>query len=182
MNGYERGWKIWNFKFEIFNLRSSAFICGFILLCSLCSAQSKKLIEFGWDEPDTAYMRQHIATMEQTPFDGCVYHAKYDKPDGSKGDFLWECWGTKTFTEKDFATALADLKATQFKKFSHNFLRFNVCPGDVDWFDDFAPILANAKLAAMLAREGKSAGVLFDIEQYNAHPFEFAKQKHAKDK
>jgi len=52
----------------------------------------------------------------------------------------------------------------------------------VDWFDDFAPILANAELAAMMAKEGKSAGVLFDIEQYNSHPFEYAKQKHAKEK
>lgn len=25
----------------------------------------KRLIEFGWDEPDTAFMRQHIAEMER---------------------------------------------------------------------------------------------------------------------
>jgi hypothetical protein len=155
-----------------------------LLLTAWCSAQSsaKKLIEFGWDEPDTAYMRQHIAAMEQTPFDGCVYHIKYDKPDGSKGDFLWECWGSKRFEEKDVASALADLKATSFSTFTRNFLRFNVCPGDVDWFDDFSAILANATLAASLAKEGKSAGLLFDIEQYNSHLFEYSKQKQAKDK
>ena len=183
MNADERRLKICNPRFHVFNLRLSAFICGFIFLASFSSAQNKKLIEFGWDEPDTAYLRQHIAAMEQTPFDGCVYHVKYDKPDGSKGDFLWECWGKRTFTADDLTSARADLKATELKKFTHNFLRFNVCPGDVDWFDDdFAPILANAKLAAQLAKEGKSAGVLFDIEQYNSHPFEYAKQKHAKEK
>src|SRR3954451_1301335 len=29
----------------------------------------KKVIEFGWDEPDTAFLRKHIARMERTPFD-----------------------------------------------------------------------------------------------------------------
>lgn len=27
-------------------------------------AVAKKLIEFGWDEPDTAFMRKHIAQMD----------------------------------------------------------------------------------------------------------------------
>jgi APA family basic amino acid/polyamine antiporter len=35
---------------------------------------ARKLIELGWDEPDTAFLRQHIIEMEATPFDGCVYH------------------------------------------------------------------------------------------------------------
>src|SRR5689334_1414081 len=35
----------------------------------------KRLIEFGWDEPDTAFMKKHIGEMEKTPFDGCVFHA-----------------------------------------------------------------------------------------------------------
>ena len=33
---------------------------------------SKKLIEFGWDEPDTAFMRKHAAQMDATPFDATV--------------------------------------------------------------------------------------------------------------
>ena len=35
--------------------------------------REKKLIEFGWDEPDTAFLRAHLGEMEKTPFDGCVY-------------------------------------------------------------------------------------------------------------
>ena len=34
----------------------------------------KRLIEFGWDEPDTAFLRGHLAELERTPFDGCVFH------------------------------------------------------------------------------------------------------------
>ncbi len=36
-------------------------------------AAGKKLIEFGWDEPDTAFMREQDAEMERSPFDGCGY-------------------------------------------------------------------------------------------------------------
>src|SRR5690242_19773114 len=98
MNTDEHRCRIWNFRFQILHLCLSVFICG-----SACFGQTKKLIEFGWDEPDTAYLRQHIAVMEQTPFDGCVYHLSYDKPDGKRGDFLGECWGKKSFTRENFA-------------------------------------------------------------------------------
>ena len=38
------------------------------------AAPAKKLIEFGWDEPDTGFLRRHRAQLERTPFDGCVFH------------------------------------------------------------------------------------------------------------
>src|SRR2546421_8577952 len=138
------------------------------------SAPAKKLIEFGWDEPDTTFLRQHIAEMEQTPFDGCVFHVP--------GDFLWLCWGKRTITETELRPAIEDLKHTPLKKFTHNFLRFNVAPGDVDCYDDFSAIVNNAKLAAHIAKEGRAAGVLFDIEQYNSHLFDYSRARDAKTK
>ncbi|MEO6434951.1 MAG: hypothetical protein ABIP55_04215, partial [Tepidisphaeraceae bacterium] len=136
--------------------------------------KKKKLIEFGWDEPDTVFLRRHHMTMEKTPFDGCVFHLP--------GDFLWQSWCKRTFTEAELAGALDDLRHTPTGKLTHNFLRFNVAPGEVDWFDDFSPVLANARLAARFAREGKAAGVLFDIEQYNFQLFDFRKQRDTKTK
>src|SRR5687768_11462191 len=127
-----------------------------VVICVLCPAavaqseSRKKLIEFGWDEPTTAFMRQHIAEMERTPFDGCVFHLNQD--------FLWQCWSKRAFTEAGLKQPIEDLKSTPFKKFTHNLLRFNVTPGDVDWFDDFSPIVNNARLAAKVAREGQAAG------------------------
>jgi hypothetical protein len=112
--------------------------------------------------------------MEKTPFDGTVFHVP--------GDFLWQCWGKRTFTEAELQPAVEDLKHTPLKKFTHNFLRFNVAPGDVDWFDDFSPVLSNAKLAAKIAKAGKAAGVLFDIEQYNSPLFDYRKARDAKTK
>src|SRR5215212_746052 len=154
-------------------------LCGLALLTSLASAQTqptKKLIEFGWDEPDTAFMRKHIATMEQSPFDGTVFHLNQD--------FLWQSWSKRAFTEAELQQSIDDLKNTPITKFKHNLLRFNVTPGDVDWFDDFTPIINNAKLAAKIAREGKAAGLMFDIEQYNdkMKPFDYSKQRDAKTK
>lgn len=147
--------------------------------------KEKKLIEFGWDEPDTAFLREHIAKMEQTPFDGCVFHANYTKPDGkNSGSFLWECWSKRAFKESELQASLDDLKQTKLNRFKHSFLRFNTAPGDVDWFDDagFAAVVNNARLAAKVAKEGGVKGILFDVEDYNAPLWECGKQKDAKTK
>ncbi len=161
---------------------------GLLVLPGLCSAEDakaptapvKKLIEFGWDEPDTSFLRQHIGTMEQTPFDGCVFHVLSTDGQGRRENFTWLCWSKRAFTEAELKSARDDLKALSVQRFTHNFLRFNTAPGDLDWFDDHAAILTNARLAATLAREGKCAGVLFDVEEYQGGLFTFAKQRAAK--
>jgi hypothetical protein len=142
----------------------------------------KYLIEFGWDEPTPAFMRKHVAEMEQTPFDGTVYHVLYQNPDGTTANFMNACWGTRAFTDAELQNAIDDLRATPFKRFHHNFLRFNVLPGTVDWFDDFGAIETNARHAARIARAGGGAGVLFDIEQYEFHLFNYSNQRDAKTK
>jgi hypothetical protein len=164
-------------------------VAGLVLLAPLARAEDrpqKKLIEFGWDEPDEAFLRQYIAEMERnTTFDGCVFHVNYAKAGGGRASFMWETWSTRAFTDAELAPALADLKSTPFARMKHNFLRFNVTPGDVDWFDDkgFEAVLNNAKLAARVAKEsGASDGVLFDIEQYNTPLFHYTKLKEAKPK
>jgi hypothetical protein len=157
-----------------------------ILLPALCAtapgqgpgpAEAAKLIEFGWDEPDTAFMRQHLREMEKTPFDGCVFHLNYPRPDGSTGNFTWECWSTRTFTREELWHAVEDLRALDSPTFTENFLRFNVSPGDVDWFEEFGPILANARLAGEIAKAGRCPGILFDIETYNAEIWRYASLK-----
>jgi hypothetical protein len=122
-------------------------------------------------------MRRHIAQMEQAPFDGVVFHVANTTSENKPGNFLWEAWGRRAFTDAELAPALADLKATPFQRFTHNFLRFNTSPGDVDWFDDFSAILANARLAGHIAGAGGARGILFDTEQYHAPLFEYRKQR-----
>lgn len=162
--------------------------CGWLLSYLLATnlaaaqAQAKKLIEFGWDEPDTAFLRRHLAEMSQTPFDGCVFHANYERADGRKGSFTWDSWSTNAFTEADLKQAFADLKGLRAARFQQNFLRFNTTPANLDWFDDHTAVLSNCRLAARLAKAGKCPGLLFDIEQYNAPLFDYRKQRDAKTK
>jgi len=66
--------------------------------------------------------------MEQTPFDGCVFHIK--------GDMVWQTWGARAFGDADVRQGVEDLRATPFKRFTHNFLRLNTAPAKLDWFDD----------------------------------------------
>jgi len=161
---------------------------GWLLSCpfaaDLAAAQSetKKLIEFGWDEPDTGFLRQHLEEMEKTPFDGCVFHADFERADGRKGSFTWDSWSTNAFTEADLKKPFDDLKALRPSRFKHSFLRFNTTPANLDWFDDHSAVLNNARLAARLARAGQCPGLLFDIEQYNAPLFDYRKQRDAKTK
>ena len=142
----------------------------------------KKLIEFGWDEPDTAFLRQHIEEIEKTPFDGCVFHVLATDSQGKQENFTWLCWGRRAFSAAELEAPLDDLRATTFRRFTHNFLRLNTAPGDLDWFDDHAAILNNCRLAARVAREGKCAGILFDVEEYQGRLFTFSKQRDAATK
>ena len=59
-------------------------------------------------------------------------------------------------------------------RFRHNFLRFNTTPADLDWFDDHAAVIANARLAARLARAGRCRGILLDTEQYEGKLFDYS--------
>jgi hypothetical protein len=135
----------------------------------------KKLLQWGWDEPDTAYLRAHLPEMETSPFDGCMFGVRYG-PGGKGGSFTWQAWGRRAFTREDLADAFADLRALRPERFTELFLRVNVTPGDVGWFQDFEPVLANLRLAAELARAGRARGVLLDVEQYQGPLFDFRRQ------
>ncbi len=138
----------------------------------------KKLIEWGWDEPDTAFLRAHIAQMERTPFDGCVYHAIARTPAGPL-NLTWRAWGRRALSEEELRQAADDLRATRLARFRSNFLRFNVTPADLDWYDDHQAVFQNARLAARLARLGRGAGIALDTEQYEGKLFEYARQRDA---
>jgi hypothetical protein len=114
--------------------------------------------------------------MERFPFDGLVFHAT----SGKGANLAWEVWGSKRFTPDDFKQAVADLKATKFSRFTDRFLRVNVTPAKVDWFDDdaWACVVNNFGVAAQVAREGRCKGFMFDTEQYEGVTvFDYRKQK-----
>lgn len=163
--------------------RALAVLVSCLPLAGLCAGTSgKQLIEFGWDEPDTAFLREHITEMEKLPFDGCVFHAITKDEEGKSSNFSWTGWGSHSYDKSDLTEAFADLRAIRWGHFNRNFLRFNVTPGDVDWFQDFGAVLNNARLAAQLARTGRGCGILLDVEPYDAPLFDFRKQKNPGEK
>jgi tRNA A58 N-methylase Trm61 len=142
--------------------------------------RGKRVIEWGWDEPDTKFMRENIESMEQLPFDGLVFHVNSSKG----GNMVWEMWGTRRFERDEFDHAIDDLKATPFRRLADRFVRVNVTPGTVDWFDDaaWATVLNNFSVAAQVARDGRTRGFMFDVEQYNSALFDYRKQPHRESK
>ena len=143
-------------------------------------AAKKKVIEWGWDEPDTKFIRENVEKMEQLPFDGLIFHVNSSKG----GSFVWEMWGSRKFELEEFQHSIDNLKATAFRRLADRFLRVNVTPGEVDWFDDgqWAVVLNNFAVAARIANSGGCKGFMFDVEQYNAGLFHYPKQKHQADK
>jgi hypothetical protein len=147
---------------------------------AVAEAKTKYLIECGWDEPNPAFMRAHMAQLEASPFDGCVYHVGGDMGGGQMGAFTWNAWGKKTFPASELAEDLANLQATRFGRFNRNFLRFSNSPGDIDWFDDYASVLSNLRLAASVARRGGTTGIFLDTENYKGKIFAYPAQRHRK--
>jgi hypothetical protein len=142
--------------------------------------RSKKVIQWGFDEPSTQFMRENIESMEQFPFDGVIFHAM-----STKGEKIHrEMWGNRKFEFAEFEHAVADLKATPFKSFTDRFLRVNVQPGSVDWFDDeaWAVVLQNSTIAARIAKQGNCKGFMFDTESYVTKLFKYSEQPHRSEK
>jgi len=139
-------------------------------------AVRKKVIEWGWDEPDTKFMRENIAKMEEAPFDGVVFHAM----SGSGVNLSWEVWGNRKFEIAEFKQAIEDLRGTKFQRFTDRFLRVNITPAHIDWFDDaaWANVANNFGVAAHVAKKGRCKGFMFDTEQYEGvTEFDYREQK-----
>jgi hypothetical protein len=82
---------------------SSRHVFLLAVVAGIChsAAAPKKLIEFGWDEPSPEFMRKHVRELEQTPFDGCVFHKKHL----SAGFGIWmdKDWRKRGWDTNDFS-------------------------------------------------------------------------------
>ena len=155
------------------------------------SPRKKKLIEYGVDYPSIEYTKRHIHKMEQAPFDGVVLRWSADI-DGKSIDCTHTFFRKAKFPPQAVRTAVDDLKATPFHRFTDNFLNLRIIPGAPpnspdyhgDWFDDelWQFIVHNAKAAATVAKEGGLKGILLDTEAYHGNPWNYTVQKHHEDK
>lgn len=154
-----------------------------MLSFGLVNAQAdngKKLIEWGWDEPNPKFMRENAAKMDTMPFDGFVFHIETN----SGLNASWKSWSAQRLDYDQFSNALTDLKTAHFDKLTDRFLRLNVTPGTVDWFDEdqWDALRDNSAVLARIAYETQSKGFMLDLEQYEGLVFDYRKLKYASTK
>jgi hypothetical protein len=144
----------------------------------LCAAPlappGKKLIEYGWDVPTPAQMREELPAMEKRPFDGLIFRLS-----GGHNAFV-----TKPLEPAKFEEDERILRDLQFTSFRDNFvLIWGSPPAEFDWFDDaqWHTIEANAELLVGIAQAGRVRGICFDPEPYDFSLWDYAKQPKAKD-
>lgn len=127
------------------------------------------LIEWGWDEPDQAFLKAHIRAMELKPFDGVVLHLTVPDLPSHLGNFSWHIAHVRYEWDQVWPAA-EELKAVPFRRFRHNFLRVNLNPDDrpLDLLDQQAweTVLANLRLAARVVQEARLKGLMLDPEAY----------------
>jgi hypothetical protein len=133
----------------------------------LLSAQErprKKLIEFGWDVPYPAFVRDHIREMETRPFDGIIFRTKEYN----------HAFDTRPWTPDIFKPDMDALAAIKWGKFTDNFLTLYAAnTGKMDWFNDaqWNVIEVNMRLFSHAAVTGRCVGVCFDNEPYGNDPW-----------
>ncbi|MCX6561852.1 MAG: hypothetical protein NTZ26_15235 [Candidatus Aminicenantes bacterium] len=147
----------------------------------------KKIISGGADIRSADYVRAHVAEMERVAFDGICINV-YRRVDGKIEPVNLRVMDPVPLRYEDYAEAVADLKATPFKRFKDNFLWAWIAsaPGvvPVDFFDDPAVMIANWRTAALIAKEGGYRGLFVDTEQYETPvgPFAWTRVKYSATK
>jgi len=146
------------------------------------SQPRKKLIGWGSDVAYPSKVQNNIRKIEELPLDGIVLSHFGGEKDGKEFMFEWQCFGRQKYERQHLASTIQILTHIDFQRFTDNFLRFNLQPGDVDWFDDFSSPLHNAQMWSEVAREAGVKGWKFDLEDYQEKLFTYSKQKYADQK
>lgn len=115
------------------------------------------LIKTGWDAPSPAFVKSHIASMEQLPFDGVAITM-------SNG-LSYQVQSQTPVSYETLSVALAPLKQTTFTTLRHNFLNIYAAPAG-DLYGDWTVPLNNFTNLARAAKEAGVEGVFYDTEEY----------------
>ena len=188
-------------RHDIKALRGSSVLVLLAITVTSCqthTAQDAKLLQLGWGTPMAENLPGTIEQMEQSNpgFDAFVVGVQLRGPceakalrEGHERRFCWCVFGKGRVRWDNVAQDVASLRAAADKATKlQMFLRFNVTPGNVDWFDPaWDAIVHNAAILGKMTRQGRCRGLFFDIEQYGkrelgqSHPFSYAYQPNRKD-
>jgi len=135
-------------------------VLGASAVCAQVPLTQKKLIEYGWDVPTPAQMREMLPAMEKRPFDGIIFRL-------SGGHNAFE---VQPLDPAKFAEDERILKELKFQRFTDNFVLVWGSPKKGwDWFDDkqWKVVEQNARLLVRVATAGRIKGICFDPEPYD---------------
>jgi hypothetical protein len=161
-------------------MRSFATVClVIVLLVSLALGEEgprigsgKKIIHFFQYWPTAKYLKENIQGLQSLPFDGFVIWAT-TVLDGKEERLAFRWWSPEEIGEEHVAEMMRDLKATDFGRFTENFLLVHSQSAPLpapSWWDDEAweKITTNMVLAARIAKECGLKGIFFEAEHYSA--------------
>jgi hypothetical protein len=117
--------------------------------------------------PNATIVKARIAELYSSGADGILLTVN-PVVEGKELYLPDEFFSPRRFRDEDFAAQADQLRAVAWGPLAHSLLRLNVMPGTVDWFDlEWSAILAKSRQAARMARTGRLAGIMFDVEQYD---------------
>jgi hypothetical protein len=154
-------------------------------------AQQKKAIIEGWGVPIPEQFARDVRWMEtnysQLPFAGTTIEFTYVTPGGSRtvpfrygfAGYPADYFGLLPLIRSGLQPGINFMKSVSPTRMTNNFVRFDVQPGNVDWFDNtgWAQIVQNMKDAAWAAKQAGMKGIMFDPEPYTPPyaPFSYCK-------
>ncbi len=147
------------------------FGCALTLWISSASAQDsqirKKLIESGWDAPDSHRFSNFLPEIDGRPFDGAVLEIAGTDLKQRAVAMTW-AFSSVPWQLEWFRSPVSRLQFCKPRNVTDNFLMLTANPGDIDWFDDagWSQIVQHWRIAARVARESGMKGILFDPEPY----------------
>lgn len=149
---------------------ASALLCASVLCGAEHEFDGKKLIHAGWSDGSTASIRKNIELMEKAaPVYSGVRILVTGQDEEGKPVTHRMMFGRRKFKYEYFKQAVEDLKSTEFKTFTDNFLATGVQPGKIDWFsdEDWEGVCNNFTIFARIAKETGMKGLIFDSEEYS---------------
>lgn len=137
----------------------------------------KRLIAFGWDSPNTLYLRENLEVFERSGYQGVVINVCHDprlpnRVDTRRGEERFRL-ADRVFVPQrleleDWRWVIDDLQQCAFRNLTDNFLLVHAIPAQVDFCDaDFDAAVHNIGVMATIAREAGLTGLFFDVESYS---------------
>jgi hypothetical protein len=130
---------------------------------------TKKLLEWGWDNPNPAQVKANAAAIEQSPFDGISVVL-------SVGPGVFK---TAPYSAASFAGDELALKTAATTKLKESFIVvYSGSDDGWDWFNDthWAAADQNLRRFALVAKNAGMKGLALDPEPYSANPWSYPAQ------